>query len=1196
MPSATFQFVNAISTYGVHGAVTLTPVQYPTLSGSLIFCGDPTYRNANFSGSVTFNNITLPNYYKVDYKLIKDTTTYYCYLNSSSVDLNGGNYSISASINNGDPTDVVFNMRDMVSNAWGIKKVTLSPIFYPNVNDSKICVRDDVTLTTDINGSVTFPTVVPGTYLVTANGARKSNLFFIKVPAYSGSVNAADITVLPTAQQLQVLNIPQLQNTIGLTRAEADLLYERLLQSGSYHNIRVAAATDAQTAESTSGTASYAIQALSASYSPNSDNTISASYSVTASFALNVPVTSSYALNALSSSYAGNVPETASYALNSLSASYASNVPSTASFSLYAISSSHALTVDGDFVPYTGANKDVNLGNNAITASNTIAVGPDAPLSPHDGKMWWDTDDNSLTTSTSSYALFALSASYAPGNPSISASYALSASYAPNAPSVSASYSISASHASIADLATSATNATNATSAISSTSASYALSASYAPSILSISSSYALSASHSDNSDLATSATNATNATSAISATSASYALSASYAPTTPSISSSYALSASHSDNSDLAISATTSTSASYALSASYAPGSSAITASYALEALSASYAPTAPSISSSYALTASFALNGGGNNSTNAVSASWVSASVRITNSDSSSYIPGSNVNGTVASSNQSAFATQSLNSTQSISSSFASFALTSSLANTASFVLSASYAPGNPSISASYALSASCAITSSNAITSSVSLTASYALNSAPITASYANTSSVSLTASFALTTGPSVAPGVTGSITKQTILTNFTTAQESTITGLNLYGNNWDIGIIEEWDETNGDYAYNSSSLVLHFSGSNNATSMVDTSTNAFAVTVNPNAKITSSLYMFNSRSLYLDGSGSLLAFPNTSSFNITGSTPCTIEAWFRTPDVVREGCIFSRGGGAVSWNSTNGIAYLLETYQSRLVWQFNIAGNTYAAISSSVLSNNTWYHGAASYDGTTHRIFINGTLQSQTSTASPLLPNALTTTYLGRVPGLTGADFYGYVDEFRFTNRVARYTASFTTQSAEFPDAVPQLSTKYIGSIGGINDSGVDYGIEKLSDTSLKVRKMSVTGQPVNNGNNILSASVNRVYVNVFDYTKFPVPNASGIISSSYTITATDSIIICKHGAPITITLPVPSASYQRMLNVKNANTGSWAITITGSAIGTLIDNDKSLIINSPWANASLYCDSNQWYIL
>ena len=53
------------------------------------------------------------------------------------------------------------------------------------------------------------------------------------------------------------------------------------------------------------------------------------------------------------------------------------------------------------------------------------------------------------------------------------------------------------------------------------------------------------------------------------------------------------------------------------------------------------------------------------------------------------------------------------------------------------------------------------------------------------------------------------------------------------------------------------------------------------------------------------------------------------------------------------------------------------------------------------------------------------------------------------------------------------------------------------VGGLNDSNVDYGVEKLSDTSLKIRKMTASGQPLS-GSGTLSASVDRVYVNVLNY--------------------------------------------------------------------------------------------------
>jgi len=71
-----------------------------------------------------------------------------------------------------------------------------------------------------------------------------------------------------------------------------------------------------------------------------------ASWAVTASYAMNVPTTASYANNAnsasyaLTASYASNVPTTASYANFATSASYAS----TASYVVNAISASYALT------------------------------------------------------------------------------------------------------------------------------------------------------------------------------------------------------------------------------------------------------------------------------------------------------------------------------------------------------------------------------------------------------------------------------------------------------------------------------------------------------------------------------------------------------------------------------------------------------------------------------------------------------------------------------------------------------------------------------------------------------------------------------------------------------------------------------------------------------------------------------------
>ena len=74
-------------------------------------------------------------------------------------------------------------------------------------------------------------------------------------------------------------------------------------------------------------------------------------------------------------------------------------------------------------------------------------------------------------------------------------------------------------------------------------------------------------------------------------------------------------------------------------------------------------------------------------------------------------------------------------------------------------------------------------------------------------------------------------------------------------------------------------------------------------------------------------------------------------------------------------------------------------------------------------------------------------------------------------LTSQFFNGNMDEFRVTN-FARYTSSYTVSDILFPNSssVSQPSTKYFATVGSLNDNNVDYGVEKLSDSSLKIIKL------------------------------------------------------------------------------------------------------------------------------
>ena len=524
-----------------------------------------------------------------------------------------------------------------------------------------------------------------------------------------------------------------------------------------------------------------------------------------------------------------------------------------------------------------------------------------------------------------------------------------------------------------------------------------------------------------------------------------------------------------------------------------------------------------------------------------------------------------------------------------------------TGSFLGTASYAITASYSLNGGSGGTTLTTGSTYPITSSwsnNATSASYSLTASYALNGGsggttlttgstyPITSSWSNNST---TASYALYAVNSVniitASLQTGSIVSQTVLYNVTTSQDNTITGLNLVDNKWSVSVVEEWNSGSiaGDDYYNSCSLLLHFSGSNNSTTFIDSSPVTKSLTSNNGAKITSSISKFGGSSLFLDGTDDYVTVANSTDFDF-GSGDFTVEYWEYRTSSGTNSPILSRNTITytpylIGWNevaSPTTIAMFMSSNGS----SWDVASN----VSMGTLTTNVWTHYAVTRQSNTFRTFQNGTLISS-FTSSATFPAGSGTLQIGRF----GTTYYfkgGYVDELRITKGVARYTGSFTTSSVEFQNnqGGPQNQTKYIGLIGGLNDSTVDYGVEKLSDSSLKIRKMSATGQPLS-GSGILSASVDRVYVNVIDYTNVSVSaSISNAISSSYALTASYALNGGSGGTTLTTgsTYPITASWSNNSLTASyyggNVTSASYALSASFAPTNTNI--------TASWSNNSL----------
>ncbi len=444
------------------------------------------------------------------------------------------------------------------------------------------------------------------------------------------------------------------------------------------------------------------------------------------------------------------------------------------------------------------------------------------------------------------------------------------------------------------------------------------------------------------------------------------------------------------------------------------------------------------------------------------------------------------------------------------------------------------------------------------------------------------FEGTSSYAVTASYAMNGGSGGSGGAvqTGSIANQTVLYNVTTSQDNVITGLNLSNNKWGVSVVEEWNSIPGDLNISSCSLLMHFSGSNNSTTFIDSSPNNFVITASGNVKITSSISKFESRSGFFDGTGDNLLINYNTAFNLSGDF--TIEVWFY-PVSLNDSYILNFAGGLnIAWASyalyvnANGVHFVGSSTNSG----YDIGSEGLGAGTIGALTLNTWSHIAVTRQGNVYRGFINGVQgYTQTLALTPYNPNArglsIGGNYANTWGGTPVSSINGYLDELRITKGVARYTAGFVTQSIEFPNQLPQYETKYIGLVGGLNDTGSDYGVEKLSDSSLKIRKMSVSGTPVS-GSPVLSASVDRVYVNVLNYDNVSISGSiSNAISSSYSLTASYNLNSVSSSFANTSSYSLNSVSSSYAL------TASFALNSAGGG-GTTLTTGSTYPITSSWA--------------
>jgi hypothetical protein len=184
---------------------------------------------------------------------------------------------------------------------------------------------------------------------------------------------------------------------------------------------------------------------------------------------------------------------------------------------------------------------------------------------------------------------------------------------------------------------------------------------------------------------------------------------------------------------------------------------------------------------------------------------------------------------------------------------------------------------------------------------------------------------------------------------------------------------------------------------------------------------------NAQISTTQSKFGGSSMAFDGSGDFLRSPFSQINRINTTGNFTIEFWAYFNSVAADQRL-------IGWdNNTNNFVIAIYTNTSgNLSYYLSSTGTTWniaMAVTMGSIAINNWYHVALVRNGSAFTPYINGVAGTTTTSSATLTASTLPLT-IGAV-GSAASFFNGYINDFRITNGIARYTAAFTPPTAAFP---------------------------------------------------------------------------------------------------------------------------------------------------------------------
>jgi hypothetical protein len=257
--------------------------------------------------------------------------------------------------------------------------------------------------------------------------------------------------------------------------------------------------------------------------------------------------------------------------------------------------------------------------------------------------------------------------------------------------------------------------------------------------------------------------------------------------------------------------------------------------------------------------------------------------------------------------------------------------------------------------------------------------------------------------------------------------------------------------------------GDANWSSVSLLL------TGETTLDSSASPKTATLYGSPVVSTTRSKYGSSSLYFNGTNSYMYYGQSPFTNLTSTSSLfTIEFWFNASQAltINSGvCIIGINSAA---SGSNILLY------GKDIWVSNTTVRT-----GNTLAVDTWHHVAIVSNGTVLTVFENGTSVYSGAVPTTTLSScvfALGSEFDGANGTSPGNYYGGYIDDFRISEGVARYTSNFTPPTAALPTP-PVLTDPSWSSVALLLKGDGSNGSTTFTDSSSSPKTISlVAGSP------------------------------------------------------------------------------------------------------------------------